>query len=365
MGTLRFLLAISVVLVHAGATISTSGFGGANSVEVFYFISGFLIASVLTKGYRSRKAFYFNRFLRIFPIYWIVLLLSLTIYIITLNTVTFNPVKEISQMNIGIAISCILANLIIFGSDILCFIKINPSGIDGIVGITDSQVTGTQYLLVSPIWSLGLELVFYILAPFLNKFSNRRLILIIVFLIMIRFIAYVFRISDDPWSYRFFPFELPIFLLGILAFRFSNVVKSLIKRRILLRFLTHPVLLPIYFLIFGAIRSSMRPPRMIELFFLLSLATCIVCRDNRSRFDSTLANLSFPIYIIHYPLISFFEIYRHQVSLFDSLTKTEEIFVILIISIILAIGLTRITQPIERIRIRIRESNSNLLEGTI
>ena len=80
--------------------------------------------------------------------------------------------------------------------------------------------TGTEYLLVSPIWSVSLELVFYIFAPFLIKRTTRTLSFVIVVLLFARAVIHLLGVNEDPWTYRFFPFELPIFLLGILLFRF-------------------------------------------------------------------------------------------------------------------------------------------------
>lgn len=364
MGTLRFLLATSVVLVHAGAPVSMSGFGGANSVEVFFFISGFLIASVLTKEYSSTRIFYFNRFLRIFPTYWLVLFLTFIFYFCNLNTSAQNPIKEISQLPIGIALSSIFMNLFIFGSDILCFIKISSSGLNGIVDSSSNIVTGTQYLIISPVWTLSLELIFYIFAPFLIKYSTRSLILIIVPLILIRGTAFTFGFNDDPWNYRFFPFELPIFMLGILTFRFSQNIDKVFNNPRFFRFLSNPLILIIYFIIFGYIRSSLNIPRYLELLLLLSLSFFVVCRKYTSKTDSVLANLSFPMYIIHYPLISFFKIYGDNLNFYSPFSKSEQIILLLLMTIFVSFIMYKVVEPIEKIRKRIRALNSKSMNLT-
>lgn len=67
-GSYRLLLAVLVVVDHnfgVGVT-STTAVGG------FFCLSGFLMTHLVTKPYRGRVgAFFLNRFLRIYPLYWI------------------------------------------------------------------------------------------------------------------------------------------------------------------------------------------------------------------------------------------------------------------------------------------------------
>src|SRR5262245_49810111 len=74
MGILRLILALSVVAVHAGPVFGLRYFGnGVMSVETFFMLSGFYMALVLATRYREHtRDFYFNRFLRLFPVYWII-----------------------------------------------------------------------------------------------------------------------------------------------------------------------------------------------------------------------------------------------------------------------------------------------------
>jgi peptidoglycan/LPS O-acetylase OafA/YrhL len=80
MGLLRFILAIGVVFSHTGMAWGFTTLGGSIAVQAFYIISGFYIALILNEKYidqnNSYKLFITNRFLRIYPIYWLVLLLT-------------------------------------------------------------------------------------------------------------------------------------------------------------------------------------------------------------------------------------------------------------------------------------------------
>ncbi|MCF8321913.1 MAG: acyltransferase family protein [Flavobacterium sp.] len=80
MGFLRFILAISVVLAHSSSIYGFGLVGGKTAVQAFYIISGFYMTLILNEKYignnNSYKLFITNRFLRLYPIYWIILLLT-------------------------------------------------------------------------------------------------------------------------------------------------------------------------------------------------------------------------------------------------------------------------------------------------
>ena len=80
MGLLRLLLAFSVVIAHTSPVFGYVGIGG-QAVPAFFIISGFYMNLVLSRKYmlcdNGIRTFYFNRFIRIFPIYWSCLLLAI------------------------------------------------------------------------------------------------------------------------------------------------------------------------------------------------------------------------------------------------------------------------------------------------
>jgi hypothetical protein len=71
MGTIRVLLAFAVIFSHTGSHVLV---GGEAALQCFYLISGFLISYILqnTAAYGNLSNFYLNRFLRIYPMYWVV-----------------------------------------------------------------------------------------------------------------------------------------------------------------------------------------------------------------------------------------------------------------------------------------------------
>src|SRR5262249_22678453 len=78
-GTYRMLLALMVALEHLGGTYGM----GAFAVMGFYLLSGYLMTLIMHDYYGYTKPgiirYAINRFLKIYPIYWAVLFLSLIV----------------------------------------------------------------------------------------------------------------------------------------------------------------------------------------------------------------------------------------------------------------------------------------------
>lgn len=73
MGSIRFLLALSVLIVHSSPILGVTILPGYLAVQVFYVISGFYMALIYCEKYSNteRPVFYFysNRILRLYPLY--------------------------------------------------------------------------------------------------------------------------------------------------------------------------------------------------------------------------------------------------------------------------------------------------------
>lgn len=91
LNVVRVILGLAVMLYHLGATIALDkyfgfdafekifGFGGAR-IPFFFVLSGFLLTLVYAKDFDKREKcgpFLWRRFLRVYPTYWVILLLVL------------------------------------------------------------------------------------------------------------------------------------------------------------------------------------------------------------------------------------------------------------------------------------------------
>src|SRR5438874_948988 len=82
MGILRLALALCIYFVHTGWLGGFAVFPDRfRAVYTFFIISGFYMAYILNKKYVGKKSSYFlfisNRFLRIYPLYWVIFLLTI------------------------------------------------------------------------------------------------------------------------------------------------------------------------------------------------------------------------------------------------------------------------------------------------
>lgn len=140
-GIVRLCLALFVMLAHLG---DFHHYSSALAVYAFYMLSGYLMTFIMHERYSYSLAgvikYTINRFLRIYPQYWLLLLLTI-IVLITL------PPANLSRINLAMQlpdnIGDWLANSFIFG--------LYPESLK------------VMPRLVPQAWALHVELVFYVL----------------------------------------------------------------------------------------------------------------------------------------------------------------------------------------------------------
>ena len=352
MGLFRVVLAISVVLSHiTKGPLFYQGFGGTNSVEIFFLVSGFYIALILDRTYKSKKLFYLNRILRLYPIYLIVCSLVL------LTSVFRRGVAEnLFDYSPFVLLISTFSNLTLIGTDWLMFFDTSNGGIR----FTSSVVAGDRMrdlLWIAPAWSLGIEITFYILAPILCRRSSKFLITVIIGLLSARilFIQSSLNFTESPFDSRFFPFELPYFLFGIILYRIKQDATSLFT--VPLKYM-YPGLVLI-FLIFEPIRGGLGLSRAMTMMILVALATFVILFTQHSEFDRKFGELSYPIYISHVFVAQVYQFSSTGVVKEFSILDNAHISILLKVFLITIVSyfLLRITKPIEKIRDKNRNLN--------
>lgn len=299
MGSLRTLFAIAVVFGH------TYGFvfvGGKLAVQLFYIISGFFISYVLVeaKTYRTVYGFYINRFLRLFPIYWFIALL--TIIAITIASIIFNQTHQVISTFDAVGfygkLSLVLSNLFLFGQDWIMFTGVRAGEFQFVSDFTESEVLVWKGLLVPQAWTLGIELTFYLIAPFVLIRRQLMLSLILCSILLKAYLIYIGLGIKDPWTYRFFPTELALFLLGACSHQF---LKPFYKKRQLISEKKSTIFTLIVFSY--CVVYFLLPFRALNTFILIIM--CILSLpflfefQSRNKWDRKIGELSYPIYISH------------------------------------------------------------------
>jgi peptidoglycan/LPS O-acetylase OafA/YrhL len=147
MGVLRLILAIAVVIAHTEPIFGFRLVGSDVAVQAFYIISGFYMAMILTEKYarkESYKLFITNRFLRLYPIYWIVLLGTVLMSIVQTsgNGKLDMYFQYYDFMNLGSILFLIFTNILIFFQDIVMFLGLDTitQGIYSLQPILEKQV---------------------------------------------------------------------------------------------------------------------------------------------------------------------------------------------------------------------------------
>lgn len=192
LGTFRLILALLVALSHADFRIAGLN-PGVIAVVCFYLISGYVMTGLLRSHYQGIARvpyFYMDRALRILPQYLAIAAITLAwFYTIGHFTAFLQHAPDSRE---------VLQNLFIVPLNYFMF---NHSD---------------QFTLVPPAWSLGAEVQFYILIPFLLWRPLRVAGFVIALTVFLA--ASWGLLNTDTFGYRLLPGVLVFFILGSALF---------------------------------------------------------------------------------------------------------------------------------------------------
>ncbi|HEY3850727.1 MAG TPA: acyltransferase [Steroidobacteraceae bacterium] len=298
MGLLRTVFALAVVLTHTWPT-GLVFVGGENAVQCFYIISGFLISYILVekKSYPTLWAFYLNRYLRLYPIYLFVAILSLIAILATRHAEFFRVYQEAPASAIALLA---FSNTFLFGQDWIMFCGVRDHELVPVTNFMNSDVPLFWGQVIHPSWTLGVELSFYLIAPFV--LVRRKLIyaLLALSLCLRLYLIHLGLGTRDPWTYRFFPTELALFLFGALAHQLLLPMYRKLEagRRVRAANLATWSLVA-FSLVYFLIPVEDIYKRLFLLTVFVGLVPLTFVFQQTHRFDSWIGNLSYPIYIGH------------------------------------------------------------------
>lgn len=347
MGLLRLLLAAAVVFAHT--PVHNLITGGRLAVESFFMISGFYVALVLDRSYREARDFYVNRYLRLAPVYLVVAVASLMswiLYGVKPFAESAAPAPEWGTQALGFLL---MTNATMIFQDVTMFMCAGSGGLYWVADFRTCSPPLYGALLVPQAWSLGVEIAFYALAPWLLRLRTRWLLVIVLASIATKVGLSFLGFRKDPWDYRFFPSELFLFLLGTVAYRWRN-------RWLALRMDTWPGLKVWGLLVFALVFSWLPFSSGFYLLFLVCLffsLPALLAFSNRHRWDRKVGELSYPLYVVHVLAIAWLD---HVMP--DSRSWSFSAFA-LIASLMAAAALYRFVDvPMERVRSARRDKAS-------
>ena len=351
MGIIRVILAISVVFQHCPWHTGSVFVGGQLAVQTFYIISGFLISHILLSNdaYKDPFKFYFNRFLRIYPIYYAIGIITL------LGAYFVFPEFFAVYRLVPLPIDALFAlfNITIFGLDWLMIFGFSGGELHVVPDYKHSDILLYRGILVGQAWTLGVELSFYLIAPWIVR-SKRLLFTLFAMSAALKASLYAAGIAqNDPWGCRFFPSELSFFLVGVMANQYllplwgkyllasgnAHIPRyaTLLVSSILMTFLLLPF------------DRAITIPLLFCLIVILLPLTFIF--QNGTPIDRRIGELSYPVYIGHMVVI------RAVTGILNRCAVTDPLLITLLsvfLSLVFAFLLNELlSKPIERYRIRI------------
>ena len=349
MGLIRVILAYSVVLGHSDSVHGYFIVPSNAAVTLFFIVSGFYMALVLAEKYTGEnrlRQFYSNRVLRLYPTYFVsvALMIGVQAYLHQRTQGEYaSSWQSAAMLPWSVKLPLLVPNIALFGSDLpWIFHYGTKSGLHFTLGQELSNAPDAvrmgRYLLVPPAWSIGIELWFYLLAPFLILWRTRSLLILV-------FISLAIRLGLEwhaPWSsYFFFPANLCFFLWGMLMYR---IYRSEGYKRIA----TQGRARVIFVAVVAAIVFRQYIPfyRNYDwlLYILFGSALPLLFQASKDwRVDRWIGNLSYPIYLVHASVLLLLKV-RYGID-----TGLAALFYTTIAALVL---LLTVEQPLEKFRQR-------------
>lgn len=343
MGVLRLLFALSVLVYHAREPQGLFLFNQQAAILSFFIISGFYMALILDGKYQSKFSFYISRALRIFPLYWIALSLTIILGYIKLqlhlgsDETAITHYFQYSTYLSGFSAMIEFINFILRNFTLLVT--------KDFFSIQNNLAPG--YLIVNPAWTLQIELIFYLLVPFLTIIKKNFLLYVFLYVIFFYGIAEPFLLIPQQTLIHSFLNYFLFFLLGMCSYRYvyKHLKKPKIKKL--------PILVFIFFLGFISFYQVL-PGKILDKSLLMSLAyyvafalsiPYIFSLTKKSVIDRFIGELSYPVYITHMIFVKIlFSLHIPSIPYLNSL-------IIAIPTLIFSILLVMFIQnPIDRIR---------------
>lgn len=291
-GTLRFLLAALVALSHFGVSLPNFN-QGVTAVVIFYMLAGMVSYKLITNQFSNQPlSYYKNRFMRIYPLYFLTLLFAFFIYLIGAKSAFISSTPNIADY---------LANLTI-------------------IPLAYYMYTGQDsFTLIPPAWSLGVELQFYLLAPFIIT-NKKKLYIFLSISLSIYILATFGTINTDIYGYRHIAGVLSIFLLGVLL---QKALQDDREAKIIIALIHLTAVISLALLYMYDLKAPYNYETLSGIIIALPLLLFIKKTPFvSSRIDKYLGSLSYALFLIHFPTLWLSQMLGYEVNAYTLLSLT-------------------------------------------
>jgi peptidoglycan/LPS O-acetylase OafA/YrhL len=265
LGTYRFLLALAVAVAHAGTAPLHLGVAAVIS---FYILSGFVMTALIERYYLAPEkvmGFYLDRAMRLYPQFIVYFFASLALMWWKPDAVFssgLTPLK--AALNLPIA----------------------PLGLYMVFDLGNAMV-------IPQAWSLGLEVMFYLVIPWIVLYADRRIVAALSLVVFL--IAYFGVLNADYFAYRLLPGTLFMFLAGGMIFKLKD------------RALPPTPIAALWVLVATLLVGTWVFPQFNAFYNRAVLAGLLVGlpaawllrHGNESKLDARLGNLSYGVFLNH------------------------------------------------------------------
>lgn len=274
MGYYRLLLAVCVLVSHAYPRVYGWNIG-AVAVMSFLVISGFTNALLIDRHYPEPRQigwFYLDKIVRLFPLYWFYLAVTVLLNAALGLEIVENPSPELLLLNAALL----------------------P------VGYADFGFIDSRYIPAA--WTLGLELTFYIVLPFLLLVPRLAAVATLAS-IGVAALAFAGVIKANVYGYHLLPGLLFVFMAGA-AMVSPRAWRGAIPAALLYGaiFTTIAVTFP------GSAHGITR--EVAAGIFIGVIGVLLTRRLPWTRMDVLVGNLTYGVYLNHQVLIAVLDHFR-------------------------------------------------------
>ncbi|EJZ22460.1 acyltransferase [Rhizobium sp. Pop5] len=260
---LRGLMALWVLVGHWAATIYIqfpwpANLGNAYAVDVFVILSGFAIATLVERKRETYGIYITRRVLRIFPVYWFYLAISIALAWVSVDMWTNAAGGEATSNRLQISIAA-LDN---FWPNVISHVV----ALHG--AVPRNMVPNGEYAFLGQAWSISLEWQFYLIAPLVIALGVRAASSFKAGLVLVLGL-FVLSYISPRFPYSFIGRYSAFFAIGIATYFLVNVgIPFLTQRRI--------VIAPIAMLIVTALILLQLPSVLPVSIWIVATASVLV-----------------------------------------------------------------------------------------